>query len=125
MTLKTVATELDAFLKSVSPKTEQERPRPRPTEPAPKTEVEKAVAAKTAAQMEAEALATHRRKLVRAAWDYVSSRLNEEDDSRTIGEAFMLAVAGLAQDAQQPVEALNSVAIEFLEEIVDVARESL
>jgi hypothetical protein len=42
-----------------------------------------------------------------------------------IGEAFMLAVSALSQDADVPLADMQEAALGFLESIIESARESL
>jgi hypothetical protein len=111
--MKTLASDLSTFLKVVG---------------APSKKVEQAPQAPVLPvkqQVEAVDPTTDPAALVRAAWDYVSSKLDEHDDAHTIGEAFMLAVSALSQDAAVDRDQMNSAAIDFLESIVEAAREAL
>lgn len=61
-------------------------------------------------------------QLVRAAWDYTTSRLVEQDGATTIGEAFMVATAGLAKDAGVDQDAMSARALGFLTKILESAK---
>lgn len=121
--LRSIATDLDSFLTTVK--------LPPKAAAAVQAESTPVVPPKAPAQAPAKVEAVEpppvdqAAVMARAAFDYVTSRLDESDGARTIGEAYMLAVAALSQDANIPLERLHEAAISFLEEIVDVARESL
>jgi len=119
--LKSIASDLDAFLGTVSVKT---RPAPQAIE---SEEAKCAPCAPSSAPAvpEVDESIKLSRTLARAAFDYVTSRLDESDGARTIGETYMLAISALSHDANVPLERLQESAIEFLEEIIEVARESL
>lgn len=118
--MKSLASDLDSFLKIVD--TAPARPAACPTF----QKVEAQVAAPAPPQIE-EVVdpTTDPTKLVRAAWDYVCSKVQESDQPQMIGEAFMLAVSALSQDADVPLAPMQEAAIGFLETILDTARESL
>lgn len=123
--LKSIASELDSFLGAVRPVA---KPQPAveskcaPCAATPKSESSKPGLPEPEPVDEQVKLV---RKLARAAFDYVTSRLDESDGARTIGETYMLAISALSHDANVPTAKLQEAAIEFLEEIVEVARESL
>jgi hypothetical protein len=111
--LKNIASDLNTFLKVVD--SPPKKPAASPAAPPQKVEQTKPV-------VEA---AVDPAKLARAAWDYVSSVIQESDSPDTIGTAYMVAIAALSKDANVPVDDLNNAAIDFLESIVDSARECL
>lgn len=114
MNLESLASDLNSFLKVVDlPPKKIVQPQS-PTPEAPESE-----------RTESLNPAGDPARLVRAAWDYVSSRLDECDDAQAIGEVYMLAVSALAQDAGVDRDAMQSAAIDFLESIVESARGSL
>jgi hypothetical protein len=64
-------------------------------------------------------------EVVRAAFDYVTSQLKEDDDATTIGEAFMVAAGAVAKDAGLDHDEVQQRAIMFLDAIVESARGTL
>lgn len=64
-------------------------------------------------------------EVVRATFDYVTSQLKESDGAESIGEAFMVACAGIAKDAGLDQAKVQQHALMFLEEIVEAARSTL
>jgi len=112
--MKALASDLESFLKGVDT--------PGVTTPAAQIEAEAATATVTAEPVDK---TTDPTALVRAAWDYVSSKVQESEGPERIGEAFMLAVAALSQDAAVPIRSMQKAAIDFLESIVEAARESV
>lgn len=117
--LKSLAGDLDSFLRDVQTR--------KATTPSPAVEQTQQRLPSPAAQPKPqdEQTKTSPDKLVRAVWDYVSSRMEEDDSARTIGETFMVAVAATSRDAGVDLNAMNSAAIDFLESIVEAARSSL
>jgi hypothetical protein len=113
--LKALAGDLDSFLRGVTPA-------PAKATPPSLEQSGQRVATPAALPAQAEQAKVPPQRLVRAVWDYVSSRIEEEDGARTIGETFMVAVAATARDADVNVDAMNSAAIDFLESIVEAAR---
>ena len=118
--MKSLASDLDSFLKIVGAPA---RPAACPTF----QKVEAQVVAPPAPSQVEEVVdpTTDPTKLVRAAWDYVCSKVQESDQPQMIGEAFMLAISALSQDADVPLPDMQEAAISFLETILDTARESL
>ena len=116
--MKSLASDLDSFLKIVD--TAPAKPAACPTF----QKVESVVAAPPQIE-EVVDPTTDPTKLVRAAWDYVCSKVQESDQPQMIGEAFMLAVSALSQDADVPLADMQEAAIGFLESIIESARESL
>lgn len=60
--------------------------------------------------------------VVRAAFDYTTAQLKEDDDAAVIGEAFMLACGAVAKDAGLDHDKVQQHALAFLENIVESAR---
>lgn len=60
--------------------------------------------------------------VVRAAFDYTTAQLKEDDDADTIGQAFMVACGAVAKDAGLDHDKVHQHALAFLENIVESAR---